>query len=153
MLSKRKQTRLNWRYISILAYYNEANRISYKGIKIAHSEIAFLSACLLENKRTNDLVPLKRIKSIIGVKLSVDRLVDRLINLGLLLRPGYGLYLVSSEGEYFLRDLESMFTRIAENRDLSRWRKIVSEDDPRLKYVRPARVKGSFVLAILKTLG
>jgi hypothetical protein len=119
-------------------------------VKLSPNLIACLSVVLLENKRTNDFTHLKRIRELVGDWVVSSASLTKLINLGLLNKAGYDLYVISESGEYFLRDIETMLGRIVDNKPFSVWRKIQSEDDPRLKYVRRPRVKSAKLVDAVK---
>lgn len=134
----------------MLALYRRVCEHGYRGVKLSPNAIACLSVVLLENRRTNEFTHLKRIKELVGDWVVGSSTLKQLLNLGLLNKSGYDLYVISEAGEYFLRDIETLVSRIIDNRPLSKWRKILSEDDPRLKYVRAKRVKGAKLVENVK---
>ncbi len=136
MLAIRKRQRQHWDNLKVLVCYNQAAGMHYLGNKLTPSAIAFLGAVMLENIRTNEFCKLKRAIALIGENLTGWKTIQRLIDLGLLETPGYGLYVVTVQGEYFLRNIETELARIVEDKPFSKWRKIRSKDDARLRYIR-----------------
>lgn len=136
MLSNRKRDRGSWPNIKVLAAYNVAASLPYQGHKLSPAQIAFLAAVHLETMRSNDFCRLSVAVGMIGKNLIGWTGIKKLRDLGLLQAPMYGRYVVSVEGEYFLREIETICARIVDGKPFSKWRKIREENDIRLKFVR-----------------
>ena len=136
MLSNRKRDRGSWPNLKVLAAYNVAASLPYRGNKLSTAQIAFLSAVHLETIRSNDFCRLSVAIGMIGKNLIGWTGIKKLRDLGLLQAPMYGRYVVSVEAEYFLRDIETICAWIVGGMPFSKWRKIRGENDIRAKYVR-----------------
>lgn len=146
MFSNRKRYNGSFHYVILMSYWSAGRRFEYNGVNLWPSDMSFLGAVLYWNLTFNDFCPLKSVRELLGRGWSIGETVDRLLGLGLVSRPKHGSFVLTPEGEYFLRDVETRLSRIAQNKPLGKWRKIVSKDDPRLAYVRPKQVKDSFVV-------
>lgn len=136
MLSIRKRQRQHWDNMKVLASFNQAAKLTYQGNKLTPAQIAFLSAVHLETLRSNDFCRLSVAIGMIGKNLIGWTGIKKLLDLGLLQTPVYGRYVVSVQGEYYLRTIEAFCARIINNSAYSTWKKIRGVNDQRLKYVR-----------------
>lgn len=137
--------------VSVLVNVHLVKSVPFRGERMSFKEFSFVASCLLLNVRTNDLARMGDILGLMGVSkntISRDPLVGRLLALGLIERPLWGKFVVTSEGEYWIRDIETMLVRITRNSIKSKWRKILEGDDLRKKYVRAKRVKGAKIVAV-----
>ncbi len=149
MFSRRQDFDGRYRTCTVLLASWLLRDLRYRGEHVEELCFRFLAACLFENLYTNDFARVNNVLKACGMtkrSVSVAPVTSKLIRLGLLERPSWGSYVVTSEGEYFLRDIETMFARITKNSARSKWRKILSSEDPRSRHVRKARVKGSIVV-------
>lgn len=151
MFATRKQSRRVYSHVETLLSYHLVKSVPFRGEYMSPIEFSFVACVLVENARTNDFAKLETVLRLIGrsVKtVSLDSLVGRLLRLGLIERPAFGLFVCTNEGEYWIRDIETMLTRITKNLVKSKWRKILAGEDLRKKYVRAKRVKGAKIVAV-----
>ncbi len=151
MLANTRVYTSKYTFVSVLLNLHLVKKMPFRGEVMNAKEFAFVAACLLENVRTNEFAKMERILALMGLvkdAVSCDPLVKRLLRLGLVERPAWGLFVVTNEGEYWIRDIETMLVRITKNTVKSKWRKILDDNDPRKKYVRVKRVKGAKVVAV-----
>ncbi len=95
-----------------------------------------MGVVMLECTRTNDFCKYSKAVVLLGKNVIGWTGINELIEIGLLKIPITGFYVVTPEGEYFLRSIETNLSRIVHDLPLSKWKKINAENDLRLKFVR-----------------
>ncbi len=136
--------------LKILLAFRHARMMQYSGIRLRDVEVYFLIAVMMENRSTNDFAPLKRIRHLLGLDISLGVTIENLLTLGLMERPSTNKYVTTEAGEYFLRDIETGISRIVSGRGSSKWDRIHGQEDPRFGYARRPRVRGAELVSRVK---
>jgi len=131
MLSSTTKRKDTFKLLRLLPAYRLIKELSFRGERISEKGILFMIAVMIECSRTNEFAKLLNILGVLGISrgnANPDRLISPLLRLGLVERPGFGLFVLTVEGEFFLRDIETMFSRVTQNTVRSKLRKIAPTD-------------------------
>ena len=149
MLTRSQYRSGTFQHLKVLNFSYLLRGASHRGERIYEPSVRFLIAVMLVCGRTNEFAKLCDVLSLMGRVVegsNLDARVTPLLRAGLLERPVFGHYIVTNEGEYFLRDLETMFSRITKGSVRSKWKKIVP-GDKREAFVRTSRIESAKIVA------
>lgn len=151
MLARKDSGHSSFALLKTLVHFKYIKQATYRGERLGERCTLFMIALMVESGKSNDLVKMEVILGLLGfskANISLDVLTSPLLRLGLIARPSWGLFTLTNEGEYFLRDLETLFSRITQNTIRSKFRKIDPNDPLRAKYIRGKRERGAKVVTV-----